>query len=103
MGVLHRAEVVFTMRLHMLIFAALAGVPAAGLDVDPKVRAFLRELELPNLGAPCDFNAEDAFRAMHDLADNRAGHSARLRDAAQALARRAANDAEMLRQLIMDS
>ena len=36
------------MRLHALIFAALAGVPMVGIAYDPKVRSFMR-----SLGQPC--------------------------------------------------
>ena len=41
-GALSRMEVVVSMRLHALIFAAGQGIPLAGVVYDPKVSAFLR-------------------------------------------------------------
>ena len=42
-GILGGAEFAVTMRLHSGILAAAAGTPAAAIDYDPKVRAFLRQ------------------------------------------------------------
>ena len=41
-GVMSRMQVVVSMRLHALIFAAGQGIPLAGVVYDPKVSSFLR-------------------------------------------------------------
>ena len=43
-GVLSRAEMVMSMRLHLVIFASSAGVPVIGLSYDPKVNSMLQQL-----------------------------------------------------------
>lgn len=41
LGLLNRAEFVIGTRLHMLIFAASAGVPMLGISYDPKINGFM--------------------------------------------------------------
>lgn len=40
------------MRLHAVILAAMAGVPAAGVELDPKISSFLKVAGLPSIQAP---------------------------------------------------
>ena len=58
-------EIVVSMRLHALIFAAGQGIPLAGVVYDPKVSAFLRYI-----GQECftdlDALTEDNLREMID-------------------------------------
>ena len=46
-GLLSRCEIAVGMRLHMLVFALNAGVPAVGVAADPKIAAFLDYAGLP--------------------------------------------------------
>lgn len=46
MGIIEHAEFVVGMRLHTLIYAAKAGVPAIALDYDPKVSAVMNSIDL---------------------------------------------------------
>jgi len=47
LGVIAGAEFVIGMRLHTLIYAASAGVPVIGLVYDPKVSAFMDDMQQP--------------------------------------------------------
>ncbi|MBC9784498.1 polysaccharide pyruvyl transferase CsaB [Heliobacterium chlorum] len=44
------ADLLIGVRLHALIFGTMQGVPVVGIAYDPKVRDFLREIELPSFG-----------------------------------------------------
>ena len=71
-GALSRMEIVVSMRLHALIFAAGQGIPLAGVVYDPKVSAFLRYI------------GQDCFTSLEDLTE------ARLREMIDSCAARAA-------------
>lgn len=66
-GALSRMEIVVSMRLHALIFAAGQGIPLAGVVYDPKVPAFLRYIGQENFTDLEDLTAE-TLRAMIDRA-----------------------------------
>ncbi len=46
------AKAVFAVRLHTIIFAAAAGVPALGIEYDPKVASFQKYMEQPYFISP---------------------------------------------------
>jgi len=71
-GALSRMEVVVSMRLHALIFAAGQGIPLAGVVYDPKVSAFLRYIGQENFTSLEDLT-EEKLRAMIDQAAAQAG------------------------------
>jgi polysaccharide pyruvyl transferase CsaB len=100
LAVLAEANFVVSMRLHALIFAARAGTPSLGIDVDPKLRVFLETLGMPNLGAPDAFRAEDAlFRAI-EVTQKRAELSAALNGLAAEQAELAKQDPIILKKLL---
>ena len=66
-GALSRMEVVVSMRLHALIFAAGRGIPLAGVVYDPKVSAFLRYIGRDNF-TDLEALTEENLRAMIDRA-----------------------------------
>lgn len=54
--ILRRAEVVVAMRLHTLIFSAIAGTPFVGIGYDPKVNSFV---DFMGQTLACDTNKMD--------------------------------------------
>ena len=66
-GALSRMEVVVSMRLHALIFAAGQGIPLAGVVYDPKVSAFLKYIG-QDLFVDLSALTEERLRAMVDQA-----------------------------------
>ena len=82
-GALSRMEVVVSMRLHALIFAAGQGIPLAGVVYDPKVSAFLKYIG-QELFVDLDALTEEGLRHMIDQA---VGQSRRPEDQAAAVRR----------------
>lgn len=72
-GALSRMEIVVSMRLHALIFAAGQGIPLAGVVYDPKVSAFLRYIGQENFTDLDALTAEN-LRSMIDRAAAQAAH-----------------------------
>lgn len=50
MSVISNARVLVGVRLHSLIFAAVAGVPFLGIPYDPKVQSLLKMFDMPGIG-----------------------------------------------------
>lgn len=85
-GLMARMDIVVSMRLHGLIFAAGQGVPLVGVSYDPKVTAFLRYIgseacvELSELTADGLCKLIDGAAAMRDKKEELAESVRRLRD-----------------------
>jgi polysaccharide pyruvyl transferase CsaB len=50
LGIVGRLDLMLSMRLHTLIFAAVKNVPMLGIIYDPKVEYYLKVLEMPEAG-----------------------------------------------------
>ena len=83
-GALARMEVVVSMRLHALIFAAGQGIPLAGVVYDPKVSSFLRYIGQENFTDLEALTAEN-LKAMIDRAAAQAGDKAAQAEAVRKL------------------
>ena len=55
------------MRLHSLILAAMGGVPAAGVEVDPKISSFLKASGLLSVPAPGKVRTGDLSAVLQKL------------------------------------
>lgn len=60
MGIIGCMELVTSMRLHALIFAAAAGTPVMGFDYDPKVSSLLQSLGMSSFGTVEQLRLEEA-------------------------------------------
>ena len=77
-GLMSRMQVVVSMRLHGLIFAAGQGVPLIGVSYDPKVTAFLRCVDAGCV--PLEGLEEGALCRLIDGAAARSGDAAALEE-----------------------
>lgn len=68
-GVCAHLDLAVGMRLHFLVFAALAGVPLVGLPYDPKVSRFLARLGLEP-GEPGVITPDDLAERLAGVLDN---------------------------------
>ncbi len=69
-GALSRMEIVVSMRLHALIFAAGQGTPLVGVVYDPKVSAFLRYIGQDLFVELSDLTADGLIRLIDQAAQN---------------------------------
>jgi len=99
-GVLSHAEFVIGMRLHLLIYSAVAGTPCAGISYDPKIDSVLDALEMPYKVAVEDFEAEELCRIAETLISEREGIAAHLRKKADEMRTAALADAVTVRDLL---
>lgn len=59
------------MRLHSLIYAANQCIPMVGLVYEPKVEAFLKEINQPSAGKPEDLNEIETCTLIEEVLANR--------------------------------
>ncbi len=67
MGMIGCMEVVLSMRLHTLIFAARQCVPLMGFVYDPKIAYYLETLSMPSAGDVADFSPEAVLPGIQTL------------------------------------
>ena len=100
MGIIGRAQVVLSMRLHALIFAARMAVPALGFIYDPKVASYLALLHQPSAGGEGDMDPRAVSDAVGVILDNRAELALRLEDTTRRLSAAAAENDRILGELL---
>lgn len=98
-GVLSRMEVIVSMRLHALIFAAGQGIPLVGVVYDPKVSAFLRYIG-QELFCSLEALTEENLRSMIDQAVAKAAHPEVQASAVRRLQDMEQRNVEVARQLL---
>ena len=94
-------EAVVSTRLHSMIFAACAGVPALGIDYDPKVRACAEQLGMPLIGTLSDLDPDEASAKLAAVLADRAGYAEKIKAACAELSAKAAENDEKFASLII--
>ena len=95
-------DLVIAMRLHALIFAAIAGTPMVGIGYDPKINAFLGQIGMPQALALETLNAEDLTQQAMAQWTTRNEIKALLKSKAEQMKRQANELAEDLLELLAE-
>lgn len=90
-----QTELMIGMRLHALVFAALAGVPLVGLSYDPKIDGFLARLGLAPAGPVAEIRAEDILIRAEEALHNREAIRQELLARSEVLSREALRNTEL--------
>ena len=98
LGMIGHCDVMLSMRLHALIFAAVMNIPMAGIIYDPKIEYYLRELDMPACG---DVRSDkiDSGRivsVLNDIFDNDLSYRERLALSAAAMTEKAEENDRLL-------
>ncbi len=102
LGIVGCFDIMLSMRLHTLIFAAVKNVPMLGVIYDPKVEYYLKELEMPAAGDVRTemLDSDYIVKKANEIFDNIDKYKAVLKKNADCMEQKAAeNDRLLLEQL----
>lgn len=102
LGIIGKADVILSMRLHTLIFAGVKRVPMAGIIYDPKVEYYLDVLDMPSGGdIRTEYIDEDKlYECVQNIFDNYGNYVSRLDKRVKELEKKAhENDVFLKEQL----
>ena len=100
MGIIGTMELVISMRLHTLIFAAKERIPLLGFVYDPKIDYYLNEFGMPSGGEVGKYDMKSAFETVKDITQNREKYVDRLDEAASKLEEKAKENEKYLIKLL---
>jgi len=101
LSLISQMDLLVGVRLHSLIFAAMAGVAPVGLSYDPKIDAFLEEIGEAPAGALDDFRLEDFLYALETIWRKRVEVGRRVLERVGRLRARADRGLELASSLIL--
>jgi polysaccharide pyruvyl transferase WcaK-like protein len=102
LGLVGCFDLMISMRLHTLIFAAAKNVPMLGVIYDPKVEYYLKELDMPEAGdvRTEQLDSRKIVEKVDDIFDNMQAYKERLALRADAMQQKARENDELLLELI---
>lgn len=96
-------DLVVGMRLHALIFAAIAGVPLVGISYDPKVEGMMGELGLSPATSAEAFDGDALARAVRETWERREERAEALRTRVEGRRKAARRNVELAVALLSDA
>jgi polysaccharide pyruvyl transferase CsaB len=101
-GLIANCDLMLGVRLHSLIFAAVARVPVAGISYDPKIDSFLGQLDLAPVAAIDDFNSQFVQQKLVSIWNNREEQLDQTKDKLTKLQSLAATNFKLAHQKLSD-
>jgi len=95
-----RMDMLLGMRLHSLVFSAVAAVPMVGLVYDPKIQGFLDYIGQPSAGDVRFLEYENLIRLSEGVWNDRESISRQLRETIPELEEKARENARVAVELI---
>lgn len=100
LGIIGTFEIILSMRLHTLIFAGVQTVPMLGFVYDPKVKSYLKLMQMPEAGDLAQLDMDTVKNIADDLFENNAAHRERLAAITGDLKEKAKLNDELLKDLL---
>lgn len=102
LGILGRMQLVFGMRMHSIIMAAVMGTPAIGLSYDPKIDAALDATGQLAGGRVENLDADRLLALAGTVLEDPEGYRQRVLTANETLRARARRNTEILREILAE-
>lgn len=100
MAVIGQLQMLISMRLHTLIFAAVQRVPMIGLVYDPKVQSFLDQIGQLSGGSVENLDIQTIYKQVEVILENREDICSKLQQQMIGLKERAEINDRMVRELL---
>jgi polysaccharide pyruvyl transferase WcaK-like protein len=91
-----RLDLVLSMRLHGLVFAAMANRPCLGLSYDPKISSFMRSIEQGYVEIAGQIDNKEILTRLDEIMQNQVPY----KTSAETLKRKAELNFELLSQVL---
>jgi Uncharacterized conserved protein len=101
-AVIHKMDIMISMRLHALIFAAYLNVPFVGISYQPKVDGFLEYINQPSAGNVKEINFERLRSKIDNVLQNHEPIKTALETSVESLINKARENSKYAIELISE-